>query len=55
MFEVWKVRGVGGGGVANRHHFHKFKLSPGMLRTKDENCQTMRGQNCMNSNKLEQQ
>ena len=25
MFEVWKVRGVGGGGVANRHHFHKFK------------------------------
>ena len=56
MFEVWKVRGVGGGGgVANRHHFHKFKVSTGMLRTKDENCQTMRGQNCMNSNKLEQQ
>ena len=47
--------GWGGGGGANRHHFHKFKVSSGMLRTKDENCQTMRGQNCMNSNKLQQQ
>ena len=37
MFEVWKVKVKGGWGrrageVADRHQFHKFKVSTGMLR-----------------------